>query len=183
MVRRIWFVVISVGLAASVSCAQPADDSKSLQGRLYLELGTGIDVPVWGNDIIQQEYKAAVGYYFDENQAAQLKVVSSFSNSNGISLTETKIIPEVKLLEYPDVVRPYVLLGAGVVNFTYSPDSLYPNTGTLSFWYFDVVFGGGVDAPLDGETSLFIEAKFNQIYVPDQITRDIPITAGMNFNL
>jgi opacity protein-like surface antigen len=75
-----------------------------------------------------------------------------------------------------NVIRPYVIGGAGVYNFRDSPDNL-PSESTTKF---GLNFGGGIEFQLTG-FSAFGEVRDHIVFTDVSNTNMIPLTFGIKF--
>jgi hypothetical protein len=79
----------------------------------------------------------------------------------------------------PGMVRPYVLIGAGMQNFK-GTESTGASESSNSVTKPHVQAGGGVNFQLSGFTT-FIEAKYVNVFTEGSSSAFIPITFGIRF--
>jgi len=169
-------------LTSSVFAAESADS------HFYVGVGGGIDIPTQNINPAYQLAGAAeaqVGYAFSPEVAVQVQVDNQLDDAtlSGVATSVYGLRPaaELKLSAPIDRFSPYVLAGAGA-NIQFASAVGQTNSTTS----FDAVGGLGAQYDLGG-AAIYVEGKYNFAFVnnvPNVTTvQDIPVEAGVNFNL
>jgi hypothetical protein len=173
--------VTPIATATTSTPAKTASSSSSAEGQAYLGIGVGGDIPVspsTGNAGLGGEVMA--GYSFDKNMAIQLEVdnfivrVDKTAFMDAFDVYELRPLAEFKYTFDSKDVFPYVFVGAGV-----NMEMTTADTTTN----FDAVGGLGVQYDLGNKVNLYLQAKYNFIFATGTTTQDLPIEAGVVFNL
>ena len=178
----------AVALASAWLLASSAFAAESADGHFYAGVGGGIDIPTQNINPVYQLAGAAeaqAGYAFSPEVAVQVQVDNHLDDAalSGVATSVYGLRPvaELKLSAPIDRFSPYVLAGAGAnIQFVSAAGQTNSNTS------FDAVGGLGAQYDLGG-AAIYVEGKYNFAFVnnvPNVTTvQDIPVEAGVNFNL
>ncbi len=178
----------SVLLVASSALAAGSASSESSDSHFYLGIGGGIDVPTQNANPafnLAGAGEVQFGYAFAPEVAVQVQIDNQLESATILGTSDTlytlRPVAEVKLSAPIDRFSPYILAGAGI-NVAINSYSGQSNSTTS----FDALGGLGAQYDLGG-AAIYVEGKYNFAFVNNvpgvSTVQDIPVEAGVNFNL
>jgi hypothetical protein len=165
--------------------AADATPAANQDSQWSLSLAGGLDLPVnhW-----QPAYtlgfggQAGVRYEMDKTWALELGLEDFYFSGQNVlgsaSDNELRFLPMLQYAFTQRGLRPYLLAGAGM-----DLELFTSSLGGGSNFNFDAVIGAGVDVPLNPQGFVFVEAKYNLVFAGGTTGTDIPLLAGIRFDL
>ena len=181
--RLLWLGILTFFISAysqALTVGTPVHKASPSSGSdWYLGLGLGPDFPAqnWDTDFsVGGGANIFLGRRLDSVFAIQLSVNPAFYTGNGLTVSDLKISPELRISNPSSGWASYILLGPGY-DFQFASPSGY-STSSLA-----VVTGIGFDFTLRPGEHAFIEGRYNFAVYNNLTQQDMPILLGLSEDL
>ena len=163
----------------------PAYDLRGLNSfreQGFLEVGLGADLPVQGSTLPGNPAggKVAAGIVFKDGLAVQLDLEFFNQSSTALDISKSSLLVLPTLSHYlmAGGVRPYLSISDGLSLNTTTSGTTRASTNS-----FDLALGGGVEFMIDQYFSIYLEGKYNFVFMSNSPNQDIPLVIGARLGL
>ncbi len=169
-------------VTATPSPTYDARGLNSFREQGFMEVGLGADLPVQVSTLPGNPAggKVAAGIVFKDGLAVQLDLEFFNQSSTALDLSQSGVLVLPTLSRYlmAGGVRPYLSLSNGLSLNTTTSGSTRSSTDS-----FDLALGGGVEFLIDQYFSIYLEGKYNFVFMSNSPNQDIPLVIGARLGL